>query len=205
MASSIANVKAVLQLLDAIECFRDLSLLEWNFRDILSTKLISLLKQQRTYWKQRGKINWVKEGDAGTRYFHFHATITHRKNTIASVQANDGSVLTQHEEKANHFWEAFKERIGKSEFSGMLFNLNNLLNNTEDLRGLETPFDKIEIDQVIAELPNNKSLGPDGFNNEFLKGCWPLIADDFYRFCHDFCNNNICLRCLNSSYITLIP
>jgi len=112
--------------------------------------------------------------------------------------------LTQHEEKANHFWEAFKERLGKSEFSGMLFNLNNLLNNTEDLRGLETPFDKIEIDQVIAELPNNKSPGLDGFNNEFLKGCWPLIADDFYRLCHDFCNNNICLRSLNSSYITLI-
>ena len=39
----------------------------------------------------------------------------------------------------------------------------------------------------------------------FLKGCWPLIAEDFYRLCHDFCNNNICLRCLNSSYITLIP
>ena len=114
-------------------------------------------------------------------------------------------MLTQHEEKANHFLEAFKERLGKSEFSGMLFNLNNLLNNTEDLRGLETPFDKIEIDQVIAELPNNKSPGLDVFNNEFLKGCWPLIADDFYRLCHDFCNNNICLRSLNSSYITLIP
>lgn len=62
LASSIANVKAVLNLLDAIECFRDLSLLEWNFRDIISTTLISLLKQQRIYWKQRGKINWVKEG-----------------------------------------------------------------------------------------------------------------------------------------------
>lgn len=53
LASSIANVKAVLYLLDAIECFRDLSLFEWNFRDIISSKLISLLKQQRTYWKQR--------------------------------------------------------------------------------------------------------------------------------------------------------
>jgi hypothetical protein len=74
--------------------------------------------------------------------FHAHTTITHRKNTIASVQANNGSVLNQHEEKANHFWEAFKERLGKLEFSSMLFNLNNLLNNTEDLRGLETPLIK---------------------------------------------------------------
>lgn len=86
----------------------------------------------------------------------------------------------------------------------MLFNLGNLLSNSEELTGLETPFSKIEINQVIAELPNIKSPGPDGFCNEFLKGCWPLIADDFYRLCHDFCNSTICLRSVNSSFITLI-
>lgn len=87
----------------------------------------------------------------------------------------------------------------------MLFNLGTFLNSNEDLRELETPFTKIEIDQVITDLPNNRSLGPDGFNNEFLKGFWPLIADDFYRLFHHFCNSSICLRGLNSSYITLIP
>jgi uncharacterized protein YqiB (DUF1249 family) len=49
LASLISNVKAVLHLLDAIECFRDLSLLEWNFREITNAKLISLLRQQRSY------------------------------------------------------------------------------------------------------------------------------------------------------------
>jgi hypothetical protein len=40
-----------------IEEFRDLSLVEWNFRAILENSLISLLKQQRAYWKQRGRSN----------------------------------------------------------------------------------------------------------------------------------------------------
>jgi hypothetical protein len=50
-----------------VEIFRDLSLPEWNFRNIVSAKLISLLKQRKTYWRQRGKIRWVRKGDAGTK------------------------------------------------------------------------------------------------------------------------------------------
>lgn len=44
---------------------------------------------------------------------------------------------------------------------------------------LESPFSKEEIDKVVADLPNNKSPGPDGFNGEFMKKCWPLIARGF--------------------------
>lgn len=58
--------------------FRDLSLVEWNFRIVLDKHLISLL-DQRSYWKQRGKIKWVKLGDASTKFFHKHATIKYRR------------------------------------------------------------------------------------------------------------------------------
>lgn len=110
-----------------IECFRDLTLSEWNFREILSSKLVSLLKQQRSYWRQRGKINWVKEADASTKYFHAHATIRHRKNYIACLQDGSGNGITDHEGKATLLWNTFKERLGKSEFKGMLFNLNSMI------------------------------------------------------------------------------
>ena len=57
---------------------------------------------------------------------------------------------------------------------------------------------------MIKGLPNDKSPGLDGFNNEFLKSCWTTIKGDFYRMCNDFHSNNICLRSINSSFITLI-
>lgn len=91
------------------------------------------------------------------------------------------------------------------EFSSMLFNLSAILTRNEDLSVLEIPFSELEIDLVIGDLPNNKSPGPDGFNNEFLKWCWPLIKTDYDNLCNEFCTNDICLRSLNSSYITLIP
>jgi len=74
-----------------------------------------------------------------------------------------------------------------------------------DLEGLEADFSSQEIENVIRELPNNKSLGLDGFSNEFIKGCWPLISSDFHSLCQAFHNSDICLRSINSSFITLIP
>jgi hypothetical protein len=38
-----------------MEEFRTLSLEEWNLRDILKDHIITLLQNQKAYWKQRGK------------------------------------------------------------------------------------------------------------------------------------------------------
>jgi len=80
--TTISNTKIVIQFLEALEDFRDLSLEEWNFRDSLREHLVSLLEQQRIYWKQRGSIKWVQMGDVGTKFFHNNATIKYRKNLI---------------------------------------------------------------------------------------------------------------------------
>ena len=31
-------------------------------------------------------------------------------------------------------------------------------------------------------LATDKTPGPDGFNNDFLKKCWHIIAPDFYFY-----------------------
>jgi hypothetical protein len=66
LKDNIERVKLVLGFLNLLEEFRDLSLIEWNFRATLEAKLISLLSQQKAYWKQRGQIKWVTLGDAST-------------------------------------------------------------------------------------------------------------------------------------------
>jgi len=81
-----------------------------------------LLKQQRAYWKQRGKIRWVKESDAGTKFFHAHATIRHRKNSITTLKVSMGNTLHGHEPKAELLWNSFRERMGQSESNQMIFN-----------------------------------------------------------------------------------
>lgn len=79
LKTSIANVKLVLSLVEIMEECRDLSLAEWNFKNALMNKLLSLLKQHRLYWKQRGTIKWVKFGDEGNKFFHANATQAWKK------------------------------------------------------------------------------------------------------------------------------
>ena len=44
LKANIANVKLIMSFMGILEEFRDLTLIEWNFKQILEQKLISLLK-----------------------------------------------------------------------------------------------------------------------------------------------------------------
>jgi hypothetical protein len=144
-------------------------------------------------------------GDENTNFFHANTTIKHNKNTIMVIQDKDGHKKFKHEEKEMLIWEAFKERLGTCEFSCIHFNLDNLLKEQEGLDKMVNPFCKEEIDSIIKDLPLGKSPGPDGFNTDFLKKCWPVLSNDFNELCEAFYNHEICIQSINNSYIVLIP
>jgi hypothetical protein len=60
-------------------------------------------------------------------------------------------------------------------------------------------------DSIIKLLPSDKTPGPDGFNTNFIKKCWHVIAPDFYDLCDKFFHDQVCLRSINGSFIVLIP
>lgn len=165
------NTKLVLNLVDTIEESMDLTLEEWNLKVILKNHLEFLLKQQKIYWQQRGDIKWAKFEDAPTNLFHARESISHRRYTISSLINEEGQHICDHYEKEKLLWETYKDRLGTSNDTNMLFNLQDLMQEGEDLTWIEEPFTQEEIAQVIAELPSNKSLGLDGFNSDFIKKC----------------------------------
>jgi hypothetical protein len=135
-----------------------------------------------------------------------------------SLKGAYGQEKFSHEEKANLLWQAYKERLGTREFTHMYFDLSTLMTRVDNLADLALPFSKEEIDEVIRGLPLGKSPGPDGFNSDFMKKCWPVISKDFYDLCqtwlvisedfYDLCQTfyrkEVCLQSINGSYITLI-
>jgi hypothetical protein len=149
----------------------------------------------------------VKLGNENTKFFHTNATINYRHNFILVLENDEHAEVSDHEGKATILWKAFKERMGKSDRSNMLFNIHELYSsqNSDIFDSLEVPFTEKEIEDVIKELPNDKSPGPDGFNNEFLKCCWPIIAADVKQLISDFYEGKINLESINDSFITLIP
>jgi hypothetical protein len=81
----------------------------------------------------------------------------------------DGLTVNAHKDKELIIWEDFKERLGVSEFSGFMMNLADFVQRVEGLELLEEPYSRTEIDEVVRKLPNDKSPGPNGFNNKLLK------------------------------------
>lgn len=65
-------------------------------------------------------------GDENTSFFQAMASISHRRTSIASISLPDGTIVTSHEQKAGILWEAFKNRLGVSEFSGVAYDLASL-------------------------------------------------------------------------------
>lgn len=152
-----------------LENFRDLSLPEWNFREMLECHLLNLLDKQKIYWKQRGNIKWVQLGDAGTHFFHASATVRHRNKLITKLNISDELTVSSHQEKEQILWDEFRQRLGVSKFKEFTIQPSALINPSSLLQHLEEPLTVEEIDKIVKALPNNKSLGPDGFNNEFTK------------------------------------
>jgi hypothetical protein len=164
-----------------------------------------LLNIQKIYWKQHASIKWITEGDICSCFFHAHATVKHRRNSIASLTDDNGIIHSEHDHKSNLLWNAFKSRLGSSNFLGIDFDLTDLLPRHDGLQWLGFPFTKQEIDSIIKSLPSDKSPGPDGFNTNFVKKCWHVIAQDFYVPYEKFYHEDVCLRSINGSFIVLIP
>jgi hypothetical protein len=112
-----------------------------------------------------------------------------------------------HEEKSAIIWQSFKSRVGCSDNPTMQFGLDMFISVIDSMNfsSLETPFTHEEIDEVIKLMPSDKAPDHDGFNEAFLKNCWNLVKEQFYRLCDYFFNEILELSSINNAFITLIP
>jgi hypothetical protein len=101
----VGNIKEQLQfakeILHQLEIAQDSRMLspqeDW-LRCQLKKHALGLASLERTMVRLRSRLNWLKEGDANTSYFHHHARYRKRKNFIAKVKADD-QIITDQEEK----------------------------------------------------------------------------------------------------------
>ncbi|KAM1089376.1 hypothetical protein ACFX19_017361 [Malus domestica] len=69
-----AELSQVRLKLNSIDCqpFLDSTLSE---RHALTQQLDSILAQDETYWRQRSKTSWMRDGDRNTKFFHRRALV----------------------------------------------------------------------------------------------------------------------------------
>nr|CAE04648.2 OSJNBa0061G20.4 [Oryza sativa Japonica Group] len=87
----------------------------------------------------------------------------------------------------------------------MPFQLQDLFHANQSLASLDQPCGISELDKIIKNLPIDRAPGPDGFNGMFVKKCWPIICQDYYRLAAEFYFGTLDLDPLNHSFIILVP
>jgi hypothetical protein len=155
--------------------------------------------------RQKSRTRWIQEGDSNTRFFHSNIKGRRRRNLILMLKKEDEWVEGVDEIKSlvqDHFSKHFTEAwINRPFLQGIDFNSLS----TSDNDFLLAPFTEDEVKEVIWSCDGNKSPGPDGFNINFFKACWPIIKQDVMAFLIEFHDNAFLPKAMTTSFLTLIP
>lgn len=135
-----------------------------------------LCKQEEIFWRQKSRVQWLKEGERNTRFFHRSTMANRVHNRISVIKDERGILHNSHAEieKAlvKHFQGIAKETCYDRENSIRNFTryIPRLV-SSEDNFNLNKPVTEDEVSEVLKEMQNGKAPGPDGFNVDFFKAC----------------------------------
>lgn len=172
---------------------------------LLSTQLWQQLKYKESLLAQKSRTKWIAEGDVNTRYFHMCMNNNRRRNQIVKLRSGYEWV----EEAAGiklptkiYFEDRFREEnICRPVLDGVSFRSISEANNDF----LTAPISVEEVKEVVWECDDNKSPGPDGFNLNFYKSCWDLVAKDVMGFMIEFLATGTVPKAICASFLALIP
>jgi hypothetical protein len=140
----------------------------------LKLRALRLVAVERSRQKQASRINWLKSGDACTRFFHMKMSARKRRKYIYGLKRQDGTMTWNNREKEEIIHDYFSNLMGRKVPQSKTLNWERLaLANVQEELGteLDWPFTEREIECAVHSLPCGKAHGPDGFTSEFYKHC----------------------------------
>jgi len=171
----------------------------------LSEDLFSLSRVNSSICWQQSRVQWLKEGDANSKFFHRIMSSKRSRNVIPFFLVN-GALVEGVESVCNAVFTHFRAQFQPTQNrrpSMEAFDFRTLSFN--DGACLVRPFTVEEIKAAVWEVDSFKCPGPDGITFGFIKDFWDILKDDVLRFMVEFHRNGILSKGINSTFIALIP
>jgi hypothetical protein len=137
-------------------------------------------EQEEILWRKKSRVQWLKEGEKNTKFFHRSMVHIRYINKITQLEDNQGNPIRDHasitEELTNYYkyllTEPIKERM--LVICKITRHIPSLVTKEQN-EALTRPITQEEVDQAVKEMPPGKSPGLDGFTTDFFHYCWSLI------------------------------
>ncbi|XP_059451003.1 uncharacterized protein LOC132181787 [Corylus avellana] len=173
----------------------------------IKLKVQSLMEQEEIKWKQRARVEWLRNGDKNTRFFHACANQRSKSNSIRRVCDLAGNCMETQEAIGDAFVDYFRDLFTSGRPDCMEECLGALDRRiTDDMnKRLLRPFTEEEVSTALHQMAPMKAPGPDGFNACFFQKNWNLLGPEVCNAVLFSLNSGVMNKELNSTYITLIP
>ncbi|KAK7255667.1 hypothetical protein RIF29_29084 [Crotalaria pallida] len=168
-------------------------------------ELWSLATNRDSLLRQQSRIQWLKEGDANSSFFH--ATIRQRRcfNEVKALYIGDQWIedVQPMRSAVKCFFSDWVDQkmLNRPKLNGVRFKSIS----RESAANLIAPFTMEELEQTLSECNGNKAPGPDGFNYNFFKSCWGVLKDEVWYMVSEFFLTGKLPKGMLSYFIALIP
>ncbi|KAJ9539891.1 hypothetical protein OSB04_026397 [Centaurea solstitialis] len=157
--------------------------------------------------EKRAKVQWLREGDSNTRFFHNVVRERRHANQVRSVSISDGNFVYD-EDVPYAFIEHLKGYLGTSDASLEPLAPIGLFQNTltlSDALFMIRPILDSEIRDAMFQIGKDKAPDSDGFTSHFFKAAWEVVGKDVTVAIHNFFYRGRLAKELNHTLICLLP
>nr|XP_027122295.1 uncharacterized protein LOC113739247 [Coffea arabica] len=130
----------------------------------LKNQLKVAYSEEEQYWAQKARIDWLREGNKNTKFFHPCVKGRRRKNRMLNIQREDGTWTKNEEELGKEVADYYRVLFSSSGSEGLAEILSGipLTITTEMNDKLTKEVSDIEIKSALFSMNPNKAPGQDG-------------------------------------------
>ncbi|GJT41193.1 reverse transcriptase [Tanacetum coccineum] len=173
----------------------------------LQNELKELYAREEIMWRQRSRIQWLKEGDKNTHFFHARASSRRNQNNLLKLQNDDGTWVEDSAGICDMVSSYFQKLFATShppECEDEVSCLDKTLCD-DDIEDLERPVSEDEVYAAVMQMHPSKAPGPDGMTALFYQKFWKIVGPTVVNIVVQFFSSGIMPQNLNETLITLIP
>lgn len=157
----------------------------WN---LLREQLDLAYKQEDAYWSQKSRVQWLKEGDKNTQFFHASTIQRRKRNRIEEIEKERGGWCNTDEaivyEISDYYFKLFTSedsRDWEDKLNWIPPTITESMNSN-----LIKPVNEWEIKAALFSMNPNKAPGMDGMTSLFFQTFWHIVQNGICKAVKSF-------------------